>query len=135
MVRVLGRYSSYAYAVLRLVMGFMFALHGAQKLFGWPPSNKPAAELTGLVLAAGIIELAGGIMIMVGFFASFAAFISSGTMAVAYFMAHQPQGPLPIQNGGELAVVYCFVFLYIASKGSGMWSIDSVIRAGKEPGA
>jgi putative oxidoreductase len=65
---------------------------------------------------------------MIGFFASFAAFLASGTMAVAYFMFHQPGGPLPIQNGGELAVVYCFAFLYIAARGSGVWSIDSVIR-------
>ena len=134
MVRVLGRYSSYAYAVMRIVFGFLFMFHGTQKLFGWPPSEH-AGEFTALVAIAGVIELLGGLMIMFGFFSSFAAFIVSGTMAVAYFMVHQPKGLLPIMNGGELAVIYCFVALYIASRGSGMWSIDSVIRAGKEPGA
>lgn len=102
-------------------------LHGTQKMFGWPPSDK-ATELAGLVLAAAIIELVGGFLIMIGFFASIAAFISSGTMAVAYFMAHQPKGALPIMNGGELAAVYAFAFLYIAAKGSGLWSVDSLIR-------
>lgn len=127
MVILLGRYASYAYAIFRIVFGFMFMLHGTQKLFAWPPPSRPS-ELAGLVLAAAIIEFVCGALIMVGFFASFAAFLASGTMAVAYFMAHQPQGALPIMNGGELAVAYCFAFLYIAARGSGVWSIDSVVR-------
>ena len=116
----LGRYSSYFYAIFRIVFGFMFMLHGSQKLFALPPSAKP------IILVAGIIELVGGLLIMVGFFSSIAAFISCGTMAVAYFMAHQPGGALPIQNGGETAVLYCFAFLYIASRGSGVWGVDSI---------
>ncbi|MBX3298364.1 MAG: DoxX family protein [Acidobacteria bacterium] len=127
MERLLGRYANYVYSIFRIVIGFCFMLHGTQKMFGWPPSEK-AAELAGLVLAAAIIELVGGFLIMIGFFASIAAFIASGTMAVAYFMVHQPKGALPIMNGGELAAVYAFAFLYIAAKGSGLWSVDSLIR-------
>lgn len=123
----LGRYSSYVYAILRIVTGFMFMVHGTQKLFSWPPAER-AGSAEGLILVAGIIEFVGGLLIMVGFFAAIAAFISSGTMAVAYFMAHQPKGALPIMNGGEIAVLYCFVFLYIASRGSGVWSVDSIFR-------
>jgi putative oxidoreductase len=125
---ILGRYSSYIYAILRIVVGFLFMLHGTQKFFGWPPSSKPGGgALAGLALAGAVIELVGGFMIMVGFFGSIAAFIASGTMAVAYFGWHQPNGTLPIQNGGELAVVYCFVFLYIAAAGSGTWSVDGLM--------
>jgi putative oxidoreductase len=127
MTSFLGRYSSYTYALFRIVTGFLFMLHGTQKLFNWPPADK-AGELGTLLLIAGIIELVGGAMVMFGFFASIAAFVSSGTMAVAYFMAHQPMGLLPITNRGELAALYCFAFLYIASKGSGLWSIDSIFR-------
>lgn len=129
MVSVLGRYSTYAYAIFRIVFGFMFMLHGTQKMFAWPPSDRPGGELAGLILVAAIIELVGGFMIMVGLFASFAAFLSSGTMAVAYFMAHQSRGALPIQNQGELAVAYCFAFLFIAARGSGVWSVDGLFRS------
>ena len=130
MERVLGRYSSYIYAILRIVVGFSFMLHGTQKLFGWPPSAQPGGggPAEGLMLVAGIIELVCGALVMVGFFTSFAAFIASGMMAVAYFMAHQPQGALPASNGGDAAVLYCFIFLYMAARGSGIWSVDSVAR-------
>ena len=114
---------------MRIVVGFLFMLHGTQKLFGWPASAQGGGGgLTALTMTAGVIELVGGLMIMFGLFASIAAFIASGMMAVAYFMVHQPQGALPIQNRGELAAVYAFVFLYIAARGSGPWSLDSVIR-------
>ena len=126
----LGRYSTYIYAIFRIVFGFMFMVHGAQKLFGWPPSKQPM-EVAGIILVAGIIELVCGFLVMIGFFSSFAAFLASGTMAVAYFMAHQPGGALPIMNGGELAVVYCFAFLYIASRGSGVWSVDSIMKGSR----
>lgn len=129
---VLGRYSSYVYAILRIVTGFCFMLHGTQKLFGFPPSGKPGGgTLAGLMLVGAVIEMVGGFMIMIGFFSSIAAFIASGTMAVAYFGWHQPGGALPIQNGGELAVIYCFVFLYIAAAGSGIWSVDALMRRSK----
>ena len=128
MERFLGRYSSYIYALLRIVAGFMFMLHGTQKFFGFPPSQQPGGPLDALSTLGAAIELVGGFMILIGFFAGFAAFIASGMMAVAYFMVHQPMGALPIQNRGELAALYCFVFLYIASVGSGVWSVDSLIR-------
>ena len=128
MDRILRAYSGYIYAIFRVVVGFLFMLHGTQKLFAWPPSEKAGGELAALILAAAVIELVGGFLVMIGFFSSIAAFISSGTMAVAYFMAHQPKGTLPIQNGGEPAVLYCFAFLYIAAHGSGLISVDSLMK-------
>ncbi len=128
MTSFLSRYSTYIYAILRIVTGFLFAAHGSQKLFGYPASASGGGELSALMAVGGVIELVGGFLIMIGFFTGFAAFISSGTMAVAYFMFHQPKGALPIMNGGDAAVLYCFIFLYIASRGSGVWSVDSVFR-------
>jgi putative oxidoreductase len=125
---ILGRYAEYVYAIFRIVFGFLIMLHGTQKFFGWPPSGKPGGELAGLILVAAVIELVGGLMIMLGLFSSLAAFIVSGMMAVAYFMVHQPGGPLPIQNGGELAVAYCFACLYISARGSGILSVDGLMR-------
>ena len=128
MTRWLGRFSPYCYALLRIVAGLMFAMHGSQKLFGWP-IHGPGA-LPPLMKAAGVIELVAGLMIALGFLASYAAFIASGEMAFAYFMQHAPHGPWPLftgGNNGEPAVLYCFIFLYIASYGSGVWSIDSLM--------
>ena len=126
----LGRYSTYIYAILRIVSGFLFLWHGSQKLLGYPPSGAPSGEgIPPLMAVAGTIELVGGILIMIGLFTGFAAFLSSGMMAVAYFMVHfSVQAFLPVVNKGELAVVYCFLFLYIASRGSGVWSVDSIFR-------
>jgi len=127
----LGRYSTYIYAILRIVAGFLFLWHGAQKLLGYPPSSAPnPGGLDALTAIGGTIELVGGTLIMIGLFAGVAAFIASGMMAVAYFMVHFSMGPafLPLVNRGELAVLYCFVFLYIASRGSGVWSVDSLFR-------
>src|SRR5215210_6363684 len=124
MDRFLGRYSTYIYAILRIVSGFLFLWHGSQKLLGYPPSGAPPSGegLSPMMAVAGTIELVGGIMIMIGLFTSIAAFLASGMMAVAYFMAHfSAAAPLPLVNKGELAVVYCFLFLYIASRGSGVW--------------
>jgi len=131
MERFLGAYSSYIYAVMRIVVGVLFACHGAQKLFGalgginQRGASAPLLSLFGL---AGIIEFVGGLLIVVGLFAGYAAFIASGEMAWAFFTAHFPRGFWPIQNGGELAVLYCFVFLYIASRGAGVWSIDRALE-------
>ena len=130
MERFLGRYEPYIYAILRIVVGFLFLLHGTQKLFGFPSSGKPGMPLNAMMTAAGVIELVAGLMILFGLFASIAAFIASGEMAVAYFMVHQPQGALPLQNNGEPAVLFCFIFLYIAARGSGIWSIDSLMNRG-----
>jgi len=121
----LSRFSPHIYALLRIVSGFLFLLHGTQKFFGLPPSGKPAMPLDALMTAAGVIEIVAGAMILLGLFAGIAAFVASGEMAVAYFMVHQPMGTFPIQNQGEPAVLFCFIFLYIAAHGSGVLSIDS----------
>lgn len=126
MTRPLGRFTEQIYALLRIVAGFMFAMHGAQKLFGVLAGKvQPIASMMGL---AGVIELVGGILIMVGLFGGLAAFVASGEMAAAYFIAHQPRGGLPIQNQGELAALYAFVFLFVAARGSGLWSLDALRR-------
>ena len=126
MNRWLGKYSELLYAVTRLVIGLLFACHGAQKLFGVLGGGSQLSNP--MMLAAGVIELAGGLLVALGLWASYAAFIASGQMAVAYFMVHAPGGFWPIQNKGELAVLYCFVFLFIASRGSGRWSVDGILR-------
>jgi putative oxidoreductase len=133
----LGRYATYIYAIMRIVMGFLFFWHGCQKLLGFPPQQMPAGSpppegLSPLMAVGGTIELVGGALVMVGLFTGIAAFIASGMMAVAYFMVHFSIGSfLPIVNRGELAVVYCFVFLYIAARGSGVWSVDSMFRGSR----
>ena len=123
---VLGRFSAQAYAIFRIMAGAMFFIHGTQKILGWPPPDKPG-PLPPIAMAAGIIELVCGFAILIGLFAGFAAFISSGEMAVAYFMAHfKPTGLkwIPNVNRGENAVLYCFAFLLIAAYGAGIWSVD-----------
>jgi putative oxidoreductase len=127
MERILGKYSPQLYALLRIVAGLLFAMHGSQKLFGFPGDKAPV-ELASLMGLAGIIEFVGGLLIALGLFASIAAFISSGQMAAAYFMAHAPKDTLPIINQGELAMLFCFLFLYIAAQGSGIWSVDAARR-------
>lgn len=112
----------YAFFILRVVVGFTFACHGAQKLFGVLGGHSTIH--VPLMLVAGIIEFGGGILIFLGLFTRIAAFISAGEMAVAYFTQHAPRGFFPIKNGGELAVVYCFLFLFIASYGAGKFAVD-----------
>jgi len=119
---VLGRLSEPAYALLRIVAGLLFALHGAQKLFG--AFGGQQVPMMSQFWFAGVIELVGGLMIAIGLLTSIAAFIASGEMAVAYFQAHAPKGWNPLANGGELAVLFCFIFLYIAARGGGRWSAD-----------
>ena len=122
MNRWLGTYSEMLYAVMRLMVGLLFACHGAQKLFGVLGGQSQLSNP--MLLAAGVIEFAGGLLVAAGLWASSAAFIASGQMAVAYFMAHAPGGFWPILNKGELAVLYCFVFLYIACRGGLKWCLD-----------
>lgn len=131
MDRFLGKYSPYIYAILRIITGLTFAMHGSQKSFGIP-GNAPPVPLGSLMGFGGVLELVGGLMIAVGLLASYAAFITSGEMAVAYFMMHVPHGFLPIVNQGDLAVLYCFVFLHIAAQGAGVWSIDALIERTRE---
>ena len=118
----LNRFADPVYCILRLVVGLMFACHGGQKLLGFPGGGHGDAQ--GLMLFGGFVELVGGLMIAFGFLTRLAAFVSAGEMAVAYFMVHQPRGFLPLKNGGELAVIYCFVALFIACRGAGKWGID-----------
>lgn len=124
---MLKRFEPQAYALFRIVAGFLFVMHGSRKLLGWPAGPGGGdGSLPPLMMVAGAIELVGGLLILFGLFASIAAFLSSGLMAVAYFVGHSPKGLLPIVNQGELAVLYAFAFLYIATRGSGIWSIDAL---------
>ncbi|HPY22996.1 MAG TPA: DoxX family protein [Mycobacterium sp.] len=120
----LDQHSPTVLGIFRIVIGFLFALHGTAKLFGWPATKSGAVPFgTWPYWWAGVIELIVGVLVMVGLFSRIAAFIGSGTMAFAYFTAHQPDGLLPIQNGGELAAVYCFAFLLLVFAGSGALAI------------
>ena len=116
-------------SVLRIIAGVLFMAHGSQKLFGFPPGQRTGTpQLLSLAGAAGILEFFGGLLILLGLFTRPVAFILSGQMAVAYFMVHAPRGFWPIANGGELAVLYCFLFLYLAAAGGGPWSLDRTLR-------
>jgi putative oxidoreductase len=126
MDRWLGRHAERVYTLLRIVVGILFACHGAQKLFG--ALGGTAMTSNPMMLAAGIIEFGGGLLIAIGLLTSWAAFIASGEMAVGYFMVHAKGGFWPILNKGELAVVYCFLFLYIAARGAGPYSADAAMR-------
>lgn len=125
-MKLLEKYQDEIYSFLRFVIGFLFLWHGIQKLLGFPPSQYATPLFIKYV--AGAIELIGGILISVGFMTRWAAFLSSGLMAFAYWMAHGTKAFLPIQNGGELAVIYCFVLLFISAKGSGKISIDTFMK-------
>lgn len=116
-------------SVLRFIAGLLYLQHGMAKLFKFPPVPMFAkVELMSLLGVAGVLELVGGVLLILGLFSRPTAFILSGQMAVAYFMAHAPHGFYPILNGGELAIVYSFVFLYIAAAGPGPWSLDARLR-------
>lgn len=119
---MLSAYHAQIYAAFRIVFAFLYLQHGAQKLFG--VLGGEAQALMSVAGAAGVIEFFGGLLILVGFRTTLAAFICSGQMAVAYFWRHQPGGALPIVNRGELAVLFCFAFLLIAATGPGIWSLD-----------
>ena len=120
----LSGFSSQAYALMRIVAGFLFLWHGSQKLFGFPP-GMPDGVPAYIIYGAGSIELICGVLILIGLFTRYAAFLASGQMAAAYWIAHGTKALLPIQNNGELAALYCFVFLFIATQGGGIWSVDA----------
>jgi len=123
MERTLAPFAPYAYAILRIIVGLLFASHGAQKIFGWFGGQPvPLASLFGV---AGIIEIVLGLLITIGLLTGYAAFIASGEMAVAYFMSHFPKSFWPLENEGEPAVLFCFIFLYMATQGSGIWGVDA----------
>jgi putative oxidoreductase len=115
-------------SLLRFMAGFLFLWHGTQKLFGYPPSQGGGGELSTLILIAGILEFVGGLLLAVGLFTRWTAFVLSGLMAVAYFMAHGLNAFLPIVNRGELAVLYCFVFFYLFFAGGGPIGLDSLLK-------
>ncbi len=128
----LNSWSPRALSVLRIITGFLFLWHGSQKLLGFPPSGQGGGDsLPPLMLVAGILELGGGILFLLGLFTRPVAFLLCGLMAVAYFMVHAPGGFLPIVNKGEPAVVYCFIFFYFIFAGGGAWSLDRLIWKGE----
>jgi putative oxidoreductase len=131
MTAFLTSWSPRILSILRIITGFLILWHGSQKLFDFPSSGKPAGELTALMMPAGSIEFFGGLLILIGFFTRPVAFLLSGLLAVAYFMAHAPGGFLPLTNRGELAVLYCFVFFYLFFAGGGPWSVDALIGRNK----
>ncbi|KAB2942621.1 MAG: DoxX family protein [Hyphomicrobium sp.] len=116
--------------VLRIVAAILFIEHGTQKLLGFPPSERPMPELFTLLWFAGFLELVGGLLVLLGLFTRPVAFVLSGQMAVAYWMAHAPQSPFPALNGGDAAILFCFIFLYLVAAGPGAFSIDAA-RDGK----
>ncbi len=134
MERFLGNYSEYLYAIMRIVVGLLFACNGARKLFGvfgGMGGSGEGAALFSLMGLAGALEFFAGVLIAVGFLTGYAAFVASGHMAVAYFMGHFPNGFWPILNSGERAVFYCFVFLFVTSQGAVTWGVDAIFKKPK----
>jgi putative oxidoreductase len=125
----LDRFSGPLLSVLRIVSALLFMAHGTGKLFQFPPVEQfpNGPEPMTLPWIAGVLEFVGGALLTVGLGTRIVAFILSGQMAVAYWMAHAPQALYPIQNGGELAIMFCFVFLYVAAAGGGPWSLDRLL--------
>jgi putative oxidoreductase len=119
----LSRYSPHILGVLRIVVGLLFLEHGLMKLVGFP-APMGSGHLPPLLMAAGVIELVGGALVALGLFSRFAAFVCSGQMAFAYFIAHFPRGLYPALNGGDAAVLFCFIFLYLAAAGPGAFAIN-----------
>ena len=131
-----SKLSDLALTALRIVAGFLFFCHGAQRLLGWfaePGAQKMALAFPQLPWFSGVIELVGGGLILVGLLTRLAAFIASGEMAFAYFMVHAPKGPVPILNHGELAALYSFLFLFLAAHGGGPFSFDGAMRKRRRP--
>ena len=127
MHRILSVYEPQAYAIMRIIVSLLFLCHGLQKALGaFGGVNGAPAPFFSLLGIAGWLEVILGLMIALGIFTAAAAFVASGHMAFAYFIGHFPQGYWPILNQGEPAVLFCFIFLYIATHGPGIWSVDSV---------
>ena len=118
------RWRPHALSVLRIVVALLFLEHGLSKVFGFPT---PGPHLQGLLILAAFLESVGSLLLLLGFYTRIVAFILSGQMAVAYFMAHAPRGFFPLVNGGQGAILFCFVFLYIAFAGGGALSVDRVV--------
>ena len=122
------RYSDEALSLLRIVAALLFLLHGTSKLFDFPPYPLGSPNIYSTFWIAGVMELIGGTLLIFGLFSRLTAFLLSGEMAVAYWMFHAPSSPFPTVNGGEAAILYCFIFLFIAAAGPGAWSIDAKFR-------
>jgi putative oxidoreductase len=120
-------YAPYVRSVVRIIVALLFFEHGLSKMAGFPVTHAPMA-LFSLGWFSGAIEFAGGALLAVGLFSRFAAFVMSGEMAFAYFMSHAPRGFFPMANGGEAAILFCFIFLYLAFAGPGPWSLDALMR-------
>ena len=125
MTDTLGAWAPRILSVLRIVAAAVFMVHGSQKLFGVPPSEHGSPELLSIMGLAGILEFFGGALLLVGLFTRPVAFVLSGMMAVAYFMAHAPRDFFPAVNGGDAAILFCFFFLYLVFAGPGPWSVDA----------
>jgi putative oxidoreductase len=126
------RWAARLLSVLRIVAAFLFIAHGTQKLLAWPVSEpQQPAPILSLMGLAGVLETVGGVLLLLGLFTRPVAFLLAGEMAVAYFKAHAPGGLWPILNRGELAVLYCFLFLYLAAAGGGPWSLDAARAKGR----
>jgi putative oxidoreductase len=125
--------SPYLLSVLRIVIAVSLLEHGGQKVFGYPSSRADTPALLSMGGIAGILELAGGLLLLLGLFTRLAAFIISGEMAVAYFMVHAPHAWWPIHNAGELAISYCFVLLYVSAAGAGPLSLDYIRNRSAAP--
>ncbi len=125
------RWEPVAHALLRIVAGLIFLEHGTQKFLGFPAGDMAGAgrAFDNMGAYAGVVEIAAGLLIALGLFTRPAAFVASGTMAVAYWIAHAPQNFFPVNNGGDAAILYCFVFLYLVVAGPGPWSLDALRRA------
>ena len=133
-MNALSKWSPYAHAALRIISGLLFMEHGLMKLIQFPATQPGAADpLPPLMLAAGLIEVVGGGLITLGLLTRWAAFVCSGMMAVAYFMAHASQGPWPALNGGDAAILFCFAFLYLACAGAGPLSVDDALARKRGP--
>lgn len=118
-------------SLVRIVSAFLFMAHGTQKMFGFPAEQRYPFELFSLSGVAGVLEVVGGLLLLMGLFTRPVAFLLSGQMAFAYFIAHAPQGFWPLNNGGELATMFSFIFLYFAFAGGGSWSVDSLCKRNK----
>ncbi len=118
-------------SILRIMTGLLYIQHGTQKLFGFPESARVMGELSPLMLSAGLLEAGGGALFALGLLTRPVAFVMCGMMAVAYFMAHAPRAFYPINNGGDLAILFCFVFLYFTFAGGGAWSVDNLLTRKK----
>jgi putative oxidoreductase len=126
-----GRWMPHGLAALRIVSGLLFIEHGTQKLFGFPAPAHGLSPLLSLMAIGGCLEISGGLLLMVGFQTRLVAFILSGEMAVAYFMAHAPRSFFPVLNGGDAAILFCFVFLLFVFAGSGSLSVDTLMQKRK----